>query len=1285
MLRATLHFTWRSLSRLTRITLAVTTLLVFAIAGILLGLRYWILPDIERYHSTITASITQAIGQPVSIGKIEADWRGLHPHLQLSDVRVLDKEEHTALMLQQVDGVLSWKTLLTGQVRLSSLELNQPDLLVKRDAQGKLYIAGMPLSDQSSDNDLANLLLHQARVVVRDARITWMDEQRATPLLVFNKVNLLLENGWNRHRFSVSALPPAELSTQLDVRGDFYGASFDNLKKWQGQLYTRLDYADVAAWNAWLPQLALLKRGKGALRGWLDIANGTITQATADLALSGVEARLAGDLPPLDLRTLHGRLTWQETAQGFEIATQNFSLQMSDGLALQPTDFYLRLADVQDRKFASGEARANTLDLAALASLPDFLPLGDNLKRQLAEYAPRGQVSGLQLKWQSNADKLVSYEVKTHFHQLSMKRTDNLPGFSGLSGELDGSDNNGTLLVNTHRLTVDAPQILTEPLQFDTFTAQSSWQKNKRGLEVKLNNITVSNADIAGNAYGSFQTLAGSPGQIDLTVHLTRAAVRSTDRYIPLFALDQEAHEWVRDSLLDGQSDDFRLRLHGDLKDFPFPDDKKGIFQIQARAKGVVVEYVKGWPRVTGNTAELSIHGNRLEVTAPAGMTAGASLKKVSVAMPDMASPDLVLQIRGEAQSETARGLDFIQKSPVRGYIDGFTDGMTARGNGNLFLQVDVPLRGNKPVKVAGSYRFADNEINLGKGIPLLSHTNGVLLFTESSMHTQNASAQILGGPATIALQSGESGAVHASANGHADFDTLNKIAPHPLYSYLRGGSDWQAEITTTQKQKQQTNIVISSNLFGVTSSLPAPFSKSAQEIIPLHFEKKSTGTQQEVLSLQYGKLLGARFLRIEEKGDWSIKRGTVNFGNAGKWMHKDGVWITGTVPQLSLEGWGTLFSDKNSSQTNGASLPGIDGIDELLIHKLSGYGQSVNDLRINARNSNGVFTAQLAAKEVNGEASWHAQGGGKLVAHLKNLSLYDEKGGKKNKEESAHKPASTSNARTDFPTIDLTADELTFMGKQLGRLELLAQQHERDWLLDKMHITNPDGVLTADGKWDMSSAAPQTQINLKLEISNAGKILARSGYPNSVKDGEGKLEGMFSWPGGPDDFSYAMLDGNLKLDTGKGQFLKIEPGIGKLLSILSLQALPRRITLDFTDVFSEGFKFDSITGTSQVKHGVLSTNDFKIEGSAAKVTMKGQIDLDRETQDLRVRVLPTLGNSVSLLGAFAAGPVVGAGVFLANKLLREPLDQLVSFEYNITGTWADPNVVKLGEIKPAK
>jgi len=160
-------------------------------------------------------------------------------------------------------------------------------------------------------------------------------------------------------------------------------------------------------------------------------------------------------------------------------------------------------------------------------------------------------------------------------------------------------------------------------------------------------------------------------------------------------------------------------------------------------------------------------------------------------------------------------------------------------------------------------------------------------------------------------------------------------------------------------------------------------------------------------------------------------------------------------------------------------------------------------------------------------------------------------------------------------------------------------------------------------------------------------------------------------------------LNGTLNLDTGKGRFLKMNPGAGKLLSVLSLQDLPKHVALGFTDVFSEGFQFDNINGKAAIRNGVIDTDDFKIYGSSAKATIKGYVDLNKETQDLKVKILPTLGSSVSLIGAFAISPVVGIGSLIVNKVLGDPLDKLVSFEYNVSGSWNEPSVIKVGRKQP--
>src|SRR3989338_3721246 len=184
----------RSLSWLMRQAIIVSAATAVLAAFAIILLRYWLLPDIERYHDNITASITAAVGSTVTIGKIEGDWQGIQPRLSLSDVRILDEKQQPALILQRIDSSVSWMSLLSAELRLDSLEISRPELLVRRDAQGKLFIGDFLLSSKGGDHNLADWLLHQSHMSVRDALIVWVDEQRDAPPLVRQKVNLRREN-----------------------------------------------------------------------------------------------------------------------------------------------------------------------------------------------------------------------------------------------------------------------------------------------------------------------------------------------------------------------------------------------------------------------------------------------------------------------------------------------------------------------------------------------------------------------------------------------------------------------------------------------------------------------------------------------------------------------------------------------------------------------------------------------------------------------------------------------------------------------------------------------------------------------------------------------------------------------------------------------------------------------------------------------------------------------------------------------------------------------------------
>ena len=1319
---------WRSFNWLSRFVIVVLATVVVLVAVTIMSLRYLLLPDIEQYHDQITASLAAAIGNPVTIGKIEGDWQGFQPHLDFSDVRILDEQRQPALVLKGVSISVSWMSLFTAQLRLASLEIDQPELLIRRDVHGGIFIGGVALSKKGGDNDWSDWLLHQSRMVVRDALIVWVDEFRDAPPLVLRKVNFRIESLFSHHRFALRALPPEDLATPLDVRGDFYGTSFHELENWHGNIFTQLDFTDITAWRKWLDLPKEFSQGRGALRGWLNVEGGKVTGVTADMALYNVVAKLAEDTPEMVLTNLHGRAAWQEVKGGFEVSTQGLALRLQNGIELHHTDFYFRTAKADKEQPGGGELRANLLQLDGLVSLAKYLPLQADLRSGLDAYAPSGRVTDLGVAWQGTLEKPDNFKIKGRFDNLAVRQVGKMPGFSGFTADVDGSDASGSLNIDAHKMVVDAPGVMREPVPFAALTGQIGWQRRHGELSITINNVAVANDDLAGKVHGSYQTQAGTLGVLDLTANLTRGDIRRAARYTPLIALNKEGNDWLNGALQAGHTEDFHLRIKGNLSDFPLDGTKDTLFEIGGHAQDAVLEFDKDWPRIENISGEFLIRGNKLEVKSPSATMAGARLQNVTVTLPDMMSKDLPLEIKGEAVAASNVLLQFIQKSPVRGYIDGFTDGMRASGNGHLDLFLHIPLLGSNPVKVAGTVTVQDNDIDLGEGVPLLRKTRGALSFTESGMQTKGVSAEILGGTANINMQTGEGGAVHATAQGHINLDVLRKNSPLPLLNYLHGGAAWDADISVKKKSAQ---VIINSDLQGISSTLPQPFAKSANEPMRLRVKRKPVlqtlrGTvtrtaagvmpaDQFTITAKLGKLLYADLMGGLEDGSSVIDSGTITFGEpgtpavtrkvrgsrrtkAGPLRSFDklrtgqgsgqastglgtGVWLVGTLPELSMQGWGGLTGGEGKSGP-AVSIAGVN----LDIEKLTGYGQNIEALHIDASKRGDGYAAQLSSSAMNGEVVWQPHGfetGGKLSAHLRNLQWQSV--GK----QLPAQPEPYAQIKVieptevlkpdDLPALDFTIENLQLKNNQIGRFELVGHPDGKDWRLRRLNITNPDGSLSGDGVWSNTAGQMKTQVKLVLDISDAGKILGRSGYPNTVKGGSGRLMADLSWVGTPDEFSNAILNGTLKLDTSKGQFLKMDSSAGKLLSILSLQDLPKHIALGFTDVFSEGFQFDNINGSASIKDGVIETQDFHIDGSSAKVTMKGSVDLNRETQDLRVKVFPTLGDSMSMIGVFVISPAVGIGSLIANKLLGNPLDKLVSFEYNVSGTWSNPNVVKIG------
>jgi uncharacterized protein YhdP len=227
-----------------------------------------------------------------------------------------------------------------------------------------------------------------------------------------------------------------------------------------------------------------------------------------------------------------------------------------------------------------------------------------------------------------------------------------------------------------------------------------------------------------------------------------------------------------------------------------------------------------------------------------------------------------------------------------------------------------------------------------------------------------------------------------------------------------------------------------------------------------------------------------------------------------------------------------------------------------------------------------------------------------------------------------------------------------------------------------------PEARFVASGKWSPAgSTIPgkrRALLDFKLDLTDSGAFIDRLGMGRVIKGGKGTLAGEIAWLGSPLSIDYPSLSGRVNLAIDQGQFLKVQPGAARLLSVLSLQSLPRRLALDFRDVFQEGFAFDNVTGDMTIVNGVAYTNNLRMRGVQAAVLMEGSADIQRETQDLRVVVVPEINAGTASLAYAVINPALGLGSFLAQVFLRKPLTEAGTRQFHVTGPWSDPKVERV-------
>ncbi|GAA6142187.1 YhdP family protein [Hydrogenophaga sp. 5NK40-0174] len=1094
-------------------------------------------------------------------------------------------------------------------------------------------------------------------------------------------------------------------------------------------------YVDLERWKL------DVRSGQGALKAWADLDMGQARRVTAQGKLSDIVTRLGPDLPDLALAEASGRLDVDWLEDGYRISTPDlrFRTQQGDAWPGGAISFEERHDKAQAEAIVR-TLSADRIDLAALTNVAIRLPIDDEVRQQLESFNSRGQVQDFEGQWRTAPGKPVQYQASGRAEHLyldeqpSAEKSEDgsraLPGRPGIDNatvvfEIGQNGGKASVALTDGKLVL--PGVFEqEDMPLDALDAALRWSMKGERLDVWVDSLNLVNADAQGGGKAHWHTgdvASGKrfPGVLSVNATLSRADATAVYRYMPL-GVSADARRYVQEAVRGGQAESVNFTIDGNIWDIPYSDPKvPGTFRIAAQLKNLDFQYVpsylqssgdKPWPALKGAKVQLLLDRDRLSLT---NIVTGVEnvpqveLSGGSVVLPRL-KENMHVEVAARLNGPGDQLLRIVKDSPINYLTSEALDQATLTGTAQVGFDIDIPLADTARTQIQGDVRLAGNDVRIRPETPLLEKSKGVVTFSNRGFEVKKATAIAFGGEASFrggmtVPEDGGAGILQFSGEGTATAQGLSRAGlgfASQLFSKAEGAARYNMRLGFKAGIPE---FDIGTDLQGMAVNLPAPFTKRADERVAVRFintvgnvvaDAQGPVALNDRMSIDIARedipLARIVYLRDIVGEEAVVRRGSVAIGLRGGEeapMPASGVLANARFDTLDMDAWERVLSSatgvdvrqavRDSAREDAASDSGLSYLPTVMgvrAAKLVRDGRSFHDVVVGGSREGSHWRTNIDSRELNGYMEFRqpkADFAGSVYARLARLSLSPSD--TDDVEELLQQP-------TRLPALDIAVENLTVSDRKLGRVEVEAVNQGSQWLLRRLALMVPEATLNGSGLWAFSggdqTGPRRASLDFDLQIQDSGRLLTRFGKEGTVRGGKGRIQGTIGWLGSPFKVDYPSMSGKLRADIERGQFLKVEPGAAKLLGVLSLQSLPRRLLLDFRDVFAEGFAFDSVRGDATIEQGVIHTRNLQMRGVNAAVVMAGSADLAEETQELEVVVVPEVNAGTLSLLAATVNPVVGLGTFLAQLILREPLQSANTQVFNVTGSWADPQVVKL-------
>jgi len=1255
MLRRGFHIISKQLAYL---VIIVTALLLLGAVSL-----YLLSNEVEQRQDEIADWVGNKLGYPVTIGSANIQRLGILPKLHIENFNVYSKDQTVQLVsLNSLHlGLDVLASFQHGEPVLNDIRLSGLDITVIKDASGEFSLKDfqLPTITSTSSNDWLGYLNILNSFHLQAITVDYIDVIHPALSGKYQLANSIV----NHDNLQWSTRGTLRLPNGIGQQLQF------NLKTILHQ-----EQLNIATWKGQLNAQNLLVSSFVDFLAWEDIAieNG---RANVAISVSGVGTQLEAvetslslnqlalvslsseNAEPVLVDELSGDFEWQAKHESWLLVGRDLVLKMNEEI-WEKTNFSI------GKEGDLWSAESNYLRLSDFTSIALLTALSPEILRQ---YKPAGDIRDLSLRYSSEGIKKLKFNV-IEAGVLAWKE---YPGVSNLTARVDWDDQTINITMNSKESYLYAKKWLDKEVKFDSVQGNLIFQQDGQAWSLQTHGLRFWNKDLDLQLDGDLERTALGKMQSNLTFNISNMLVNQWQNYIPQRLLEKGFKEWANPAFLNGNIAKGKIELVGDLADFPYDQpDVKGRFSMALEVEEVQLHYAPDWPDIVGVSGTIKGLGNKLVIESKTGTIAGFQFDDVTTTITRLMIDKPELRVKGLLKGTTEQALVFLKNSPLKERFSQAVESVMAKGESNINLNLMVPLADAYSTQVSGDVSFNNSEL-YDESLPEIKLTKieGLLNFDgEKGIDTtKNIRATLLNNTVEVDVKPSDKGSI-VSMEGTVSSQDVAAIWPQNMPGFIDGETEYRLNLNVKEKALGDfyVDYDLTTELLGVEISLPEPFNKTSQE--KLDFKSTlQTINDEKIYTVTYGKALNLSAINNNE--NWRMG---VLFGTGVAPKPSNGVMIRGSLAELSLDKW-LQWSKEQPNFTNNSFLSKIDDV-SMEITTLTGFDHELSDVSYSINKDAQGWQINLNSEQTglgNIYLPNDFKGPASLDIKLEKLSVT-----------LAEKEDEIIETRALWPAMNIAIQALTINDLDLGLVQVNASRTEQQWLLNSASIDTKEFKASLSGSsWNKIPNGDYSQLKLKLTSDNLAGALAQLGYQQSIEADKTSLNANINWPANPFELSREILNGDFDLEVGKGKLNDVEPGAaGRIFGLISITSLPRLLSLNFNDIFSKGFVFDSISSSFNLKNGIATTDDFILKGPSAEIEISGEVDLVKELYDQEVKITPNVSSTLPVAGAVAGGPIglgVGTAILLADKLVGslfgKNIVNLISYKYNLAGAWDSP------------